>query len=281
MERSKFPPNNVFYNPSVTEDGEYICLRNTEILPNHEYNHIILYKTSTQDLIKVVVPTGMLLPTHNAYRGIEDVRIVKYQQRLWFTATSTHASADMRNVVLLGYLDKSATAIEYMTVLSNFQPPTKNICPFVYKDELYLLDAYDKKIYKVLKTADKVEYTASIWKELRPLKGDACDYRGSTSPVHLHGNTMGYVVHDVIYNDSHTNPGSKLSYTHRWIEFDIERGCITFVSTPFWCMHWGVEFVSGLRYNKQTHEVQLYLGVQDQNPCLCATQLYDLRIGKM
>ncbi len=274
MDKSKFPPHNLFYNPSVDQDFEYVCLRNTEATPNYEMNHMVLYKTSTQQLIKITLPNGMLLPTYNAFRGIEDVRIVKFQGRIWFTATSTHATTDMRNTVLLGYLNDDVTEVEYMTVLTNFPPPTKNICPFVHNNDLYLLDAYQCKIYTIEKKEQ--DYVATFWKDLRGNK-----YRGSTSPVHLHGNTWGFVVHDVIFNDGAVITGSKLSYQHRWIEFDIERGAITFESSPFWMLHWGIEFASGLRYDPNKQEIYLYFGVKDEVPCLCTTQLYELRIGKM
>jgi predicted GH43/DUF377 family glycosyl hydrolase len=278
MEKSKFPPNNLFYNPSVDQDNEYVCLRNTEATPNFEMNHMVLYRMATEELIKIAIPNGMLLPTYNAYRGIEDARIVKFKGRVWFTATSTHATTDMRNTVLLGYLNAKVTEVEYMTVLTNFPPPTKNICPFVHNSELYLLDAYERKIYKVDKNEDNT-YVATFWKQLQTFQTE--HYRGSTSPVHLHGNLWGYVVHDVIFNDGAVITGSKLSYMHRWIEFDIERGAITFESSPFWMLHWGIEFASGLRYNPKKQEVFLYFGVKDEVPCLCTTPLYELRVGKM
>lgn len=281
MKKESFPPQHVLYNPSVLEDGSYICLRDTEATPTHEMNHMVLYHSATSELWKVHIPDGMLLPTYNAYRGIEDARIVKFEDRIWFTATSTHATMDMRNVVLLGYLDKDAKSIEYMTVLTNFPPPTKNICPFVYKGTLCLLDTYGKKLFKIEKIEGEGEYIATVWKELRGLKSDPCEYRGSTSPIFLHGNTWGCVVHDVIFNGSSTRPGSKLLYTHLWMEFDIERGAITFLSSPFWCMHLGIEFASGIRYDPKTMEVHMFMGVKDEHPCVCVTPLYELRAGKM
>lgn len=279
MERAQFPPNHLFYNPSTDQTGEFVYLRNTEVKETYEYNHFILYHQSTQELRKIVVPNHYLLPTYNAYRGIEDVRIVKYNGRLWFTATSTHATRDMRNTVLLGYLDTDNRKVEYMTVLANFVPPTKNISPFVYGDTLCLLDAYGMQLFQVTKSGD--EFVATKWKDLTCANGISLDkYRGSTSPVHLHGHTWGYIVHDVIFNDSSAMPGSKLSYYHYWVEMDIDRGMVTFVSDPFWCMHWGIEFVSGIRYLKDTQEVMMYFGVKDESPCLCTSKLYDLRVGK-
>lgn len=277
MDQSKFPSGQLFYNPSVDQEGKFIYLRNTELKSTYENNHFILYHTSTQDLRKIELPKGFLLPTHNAYRGIEDARIVLHNDQLWFTATSTHATSDMRNVIILGCLNKDATQVEHVTVLKNFHPPTKNISPFVYKDELCLLDAYDMKLYKVEKM--DTEYVATFWKEIKSGIGNH-NFRGSTSPVHLHGNTWGYVVHDVIFNDSSSMPGSKLAYQHYWIEVDMERGMITFQSSPFWLMHWGIEFVSGIRIDKNANMVYLYFGVKDEKPCLCTVSLHDLRCGK-
>lgn len=279
MEKDKFPPNHMFYNPSVDQTGEYIYLRDTEVRQNHEYNHFIIYHQRTQELKRVELPEGFLLPTFNAYRGIEDVRLVKYEGKLWFTATSTHATTDMRNTVLLGYLDSKCTKVDYVTVLRNFEPPTKNISPFVHENDLFLLDAYGLVLYKV--TSSDGEFVATKWKEISCASGiSTAGFRGSTSPVHLHGNTWGYVVHDVIFNDSSALPGSKLSYQHYWVEIDMQRAVITYMSSAFWLMHWGIEFVSGLRYDTQKHEVYMYFGVKDEQPCLCTTKLYDVRVGK-
>lgn len=279
MDRAQFPANHLFYNPSVDQSGEFVYLRDTEVKESYEYNHLIIYHTPTQELRKIVIPEGFLLPTYNAYRGIEDVRLIKHNDRLWFTATSTHASRDMRNTVLLGYLDKENKKVEYITVLTNFIPPTKNISPFVYDNELYLLDAYGMQVFEVSKSGD--EFVATKWKSITCASGISMDkYRGSTSPVHLHGNTWGYVVHDVIFNDSSAMPGSKLSYYHYWVEIDVSRGVVTFLSDPFWCMHWGIEFVSGIRYDKGKDEVYMYFGVKDESPCMCTTKLHDLRVGK-
>jgi hypothetical protein len=187
----------------------------------------------------------------------------------------------MRNVLLLGYLNDDHTTIEHINILKNFQPPTKNVSPFVMNGDLYLLDTFGSMIFTVKKDEGTGEYIAQEVLQLRSAKGISSKrFRGSTSPVHLHGNTWGYVVHDVIYNDSSTMPGSKLSYVHYWVEADFSRGVITFISSPFWCMHWGIEFISGIRYDRNTNEINLYLGIKDELPSLCTCTLHDLRCGK-
>jgi len=65
---------------------------------------------------------------------------------------------------------------------------------------------------------------------------------------------------------------------HHWIEFDIESGQVSFVSSPFWVTTFGVEFVSGIRIDGEN--VELYLGVQDKTAVKYVTNLSGLRSGK-
>jgi hypothetical protein len=103
-------------------------------------------------------------------------------------------------------------------------------------------------------------------------------YRGSTSPVHLHGNTWGCIVHDIIFNDQAALV-TRLSYIHHWIEFDIVSGVISFVSTPFWVAHWGIEYISGIQLIEK-YKVKLFIGVNDTSAIVCDTTLANLRVGK-
>jgi hypothetical protein len=66
---------------------------------------------------------------------------------------------------------------------------------------------------------------------------------------------------------------------HHWLEIDVVRGVVTFVSSPFWVAHWGIEFVSGIE-RRPDGAIRIYLGVKDQDAMICETTLYDLRVGK-
>jgi hypothetical protein len=64
------------------------------------------------------------------------------------------------------------------------------------------------------------------------------------------------------------------------MEFDIERGMATFISSPFIVAQWGVEFVSGIEYYKDKNEIEIFLGVNDQVAVVAKTKLQDLRVGQ-
>jgi hypothetical protein len=150
---------------------------------------------------------------------------------------------------------------------------------------------FQQKIYQVYDDLDALEeeekYVAATVKQLKvvcnagPLMATSdTKFRGSTSPVHLHGNTWGVIAHDIIFNDT-PNILMRCSYVHHWIEFDIVRGAITFISRPFFVAHWGIEYISGIQYDKNnSNPVSLYIGIDDKQPLLCKTTLAHLRVGK-
>ena len=282
IEESSVPKNHVLLNPSFASPILY--LRGTEHSATAMNNYAILFDTSTGKQTKIPPPPEFLAPCVNLFRGIEDFRICWHKGTLWFTGTTTHASDHMTNELLVGYFSPGLDKIERMCTVDIGSLPVKNVCPFSYEGELMLLDAYLMQIYQLVDVVDETgiwkKYDSKPWKPLQYAGSLGNEkYRGSTSPVHLHGNTWGCVVHDIIFNDS-VRLVTRLSYLHHWMEFDISTGVITFVSSPFWVAHWGVEYVSGLSYNKENGEATLYMGVNDVSPLMYHTTLHDLRVGK-
>jgi len=268
----------VCYNPSRA--GPYTYVRATVHSKIDEVNHVILF--DGEELVFNKNMGRRLQPTLNLFQGIEDLRLAMHGERLWFTATCTHASESMNNEMLLGVFTEDVRDIEHMEVIDVGPLPAKNVCPFVKDDALHLLDLYRSKIYRVDDSEDPDR--GSRWKltpvqELRWHAGEPGVYRGSTSPIHLHGSIWGCVGHDIIFNDSRLLK-TRLAYLHHWIEFDIERGVVTFVSGPFWIRHWGVEYVSGI-HKEGDSGIKLYLGVMDRMALIFNTTLADLRCGKM
>lgn len=280
MDTKAYPAHVKFYNPSASEN--YIYIRVTEHTKNSMKNKMVMHNDTTKQTYVVETPWDKLAPTMNLFQGIEDLRLCMFKDRLWFTAATTHASDLMSNELLLGYFNAAVTEIEYLTVLDIGVLPVKNVCPFVHDSCLLLFDMFQQKIYKVetdLEALDEEEkYVAVTIKTLEfankiPLE----KYRGSTSPVHLHGNTWGCVVHDIIFNDT-PSIMMRCSYLHHWVEFDMDRGMITFISRPFFVAHWGIEYISGIQY--KNGKVLLYIGIDDKQPLLCTTTLAHLRVGK-
>lgn len=283
IDKAKFPKNVALFNPSA--DGQYIYIRANTHTSIDETNSIIIHDAKTGKLNMIDAPMDMLRPNANLFKGIEDLRIVVHEGRIWFSATSTHASAHMMNDLLVGYFKEDLTGIEKMSVVDIGSLPVKNVCPFVWNNKLCLLDSFKRKIYSVSEDGENPGiFIATLEKVIRVGSGidDTC-FRGSTSPVHMYGNTWGFIVHESIINDTSISTSQtvmRLAYFHRWVEIDIERGVITFVSEPFFCIMWGIEYISGIRYSRDKNEIELFIGINDETSARFITTLEDLRVGK-
>lgn len=287
VDQKSYPPNTVLFNPSA--DGDFTYIRATRHSSTEEVNYAILHDTKKNVTHTIESPMNLLKPTVNLFKGIEDLRIVVFNDRVWFTGTTTHASASMNSEMVLGHFNKDFTAVERLSAIDAGPLPVKNVCPFVYGDRLRLIDTWRRVIYEVeevfIPESNPPIFEKFALNKITGIKvgGGIPDkgIRGSTSPIHLHGNTWGFVVHDMIVNDSSAQFVTRLSYYHHWVEMDMERAQVTFFSAPFWIAHWGIEYVSGIKYvDRNRGLVELYFGVQDQTPVKCITRLCDLRIGK-
>jgi hypothetical protein len=284
------PQNNVFFNPSVAWPILYI--RRNEHFKTKEINSIFLYNLENRKNYVINSPMHILQKNCNLFTGIEDLRICWFKDNLWFSGTCTHVSPNMTSELVIGYFNKDLNAIERFSHVDIGSIPVKNVCPFVANGELLLFDIYKSAIYTctdVYEPVDPANANANAkpkWKKFAATKiksliaapGLSIDgFRGSTSPVHLHGNTYGVIVHDIIFNDQATLI-TRLSYLHIWMEFDVTTGVVSFVSTPFWLANWGIEYVSGFMIKNEV--VTIYLGVNDQTAASFTTTIQDLRVGK-
>ena len=313
IDEKTLPPNNVFFNPSIAYPIIYI--RRNEHFKTKEVNSVFLYNIDTKQNYTIPSPSQFLKNNVNLYTGIEDLRICWYKDLLWFSGTCTHVSDNMTSELCVGHFNKELTCVERMSYVDLGVSPVKNVCPFVVGDDLLLFDMYLMAIYKCYEVNESVHVTivsdsvtgidnlslddktdktdkteknekTGKWlnfaaKKVRPLvHGESIKidgYRGSTSPVHLHGNTWGVIVHDIIFNDQAALV-TRLSYLHIWLEFDVSTGEITFVSTPFWVAIWGIEYVSGIRI--ENDNVTLFMGINDISTLTYTTTVYNLRVGK-
>lgn len=271
-------PDFSYFNPSSAYP--YIYVRATEKLDTSmaQVSHMFLYSYKTDSMIMVDVPQGTLQPSYNYYQGVEDTRILMYHDRLWFVSTSTHISSSMRSEMMIGYFSKDIKQIEFCQHLDLGIRPVKNICPFQYQDEMLLIDTYTLVVYRVIETnTEPKTLTMDVVCTLEPCYGlHRCMIRGSTSPVHLHGDLYGCVAHEHIPKAS----GGAFAYVSYWMEFDIGRRVVTFFSSPFFVTCLGIEFVSGIEYDPKQDTVELFLGFKDKVPLVAYTTLQDLRVGE-
>ena len=277
------PANMTFFNPSRA--GDVIYVRVTEHDGPTQRNKAILLESASKVSHTVESPYHLLAKTVNLFQGIEDLRLCWFEDKLWFTGTTTHASHEMRNELIVGYFNKRLTDVEYMSTVDIGHLPVKNVSPFVWNGKLCMWDMFKMRIYEVEvpKAQEHAKLTAKIVRSFTygpGLPTTSEPLRGSTSPIHLHGSTWGCVVHDIIFNDTPMIT-FRLSYIHHWVEFDIERGIITFISQPFFIAHWGIEYVSGIYQDPKDYEkITLYFGIEDKHAMQCTTRLHELRFGK-
>lgn len=265
-------PKFSYFNPSSAYP--YIYVRATERVENVEMNHMFLYYYKTDRMKMIHIPLHTLQPTLHYYQGIEDTRLFFYQGRLWFLSTSTHVTEALKSEMLLGYFDEEVSSILCSQHLDFQIRPIKNVCPFVNGDRLYMIDLYMLAIYEV--DVNVSPWVPRVVNTLTPCRGLSKKMlRGSTSPIHLHGSLWGCVAHDHIPQASQ-GVHAYLSY---WMEFDLARGAVTFLSAPFFVSCLGIEFLSGIEYDPLHDKVELYLGVRDKDPVVAYTTLHDLRVG--
>jgi hypothetical protein len=287
LDENQLPKDHVVFNPSIAYP--IIYMRGVKQTQFGEENYIILYDIEKKTSQTINGLENILQKNINRYKGLEDLRICNYKNKLWFTATSTHAGPSMNSEVAVGYFNSQHTRIEKILYIPLGKPPIKNICPFVYNSKLCLFDIFKKTIYEVIDknqsnssnpilSENSKDFTTQIMHTITCGSGlDIDNFRGSTSPIHLHGNLYGCIVHDIIFNDS-TQQVTQLAYMHHWIEFDANIGQITFVSSPFWATTFGIEFISGMHI--EGDNVELYIGVQDKSTVKYITTLSFLRSGK-
>jgi hypothetical protein len=285
IDTKSLPKNTVLFNPSIAHPILY--LRTNAHSAVDERNSVTLYNVATKKLTQIDTPWNDLKKTVNLFKGIEDLRICWFNRQLWFAGTCTHASDNMTSELIVGFFDKSLAKVEKISAVDIGSLPVKNMTLYTFNDKLYMLDVYLKAIYEITEEFthenDKKVFTKFVATKYLPLKcGSGIkidDLRGSTCPVHLHGNTWGCIVHDIIFNDQ-TSLVTRLSYLHIWMEFDALTGVVTFLSSPFWICQWGIEYCSGMYLHEDGNTVDLYLGVNDQTCAIYNTTLFDLRVGK-
>lgn len=277
LDRKGLAANVACYNPSRA--APYTYIRMTVREADSETNRILLHDDRTKEARVVPASTvGGLTPTLNHYQGLEDLRILMRAGVLWFTATCTHASAHMMSEMVVGRFTDDARGIQRLNTVDVGALPAKNVVPFDLDGRLGLLDFLQGKMFYLKEGEETAPITIDSAQDITWAAGAPATYRGSTSPIHLHGNTWGCVVHDMMYTKVN---GIRigLSYLHYWLEMDLVRGVVTFVSPAFWIAHWGVEYVSGIECIEGADGggVRLFMGVTDNNAVVCETTLFDLR----
>lgn len=170
--------------------------------------------------------------------GFEDLRIFRWNGKLWATATALDHNPEGRpEIVLLEFEERLAEfAIVAAHVQRSYVPERcqKNWLPFVREGELLLLYGTDPTV--VLRV-DPITMQATEHRRSDP---DASleTFRGSSPLVPFRGGWL-YVVHE-----ASDVPNETRRYLHRLVELDGELRVRRF-SDPFRFLHTGIEFCAG------------------------------------
>lgn len=183
--------------------------------------------------------------------GLEDVRLVEWLGRHWFTATTCQVpGAGGSPQVVLGRLSEDLTRIEDLKpiLFPGRRPVEKNWVLWPQGDQLFCVYSFDPLVVmKVLPDSGEA-------KEIRrgPVRGYAGQFRGSSPVIETPDGSLA-VVHDV------SNLHDRNVYTHRLVE--IREGGLR-VSRPFLLEHHGIEYACGLSFDGET--LTISYGLEDR-----------------
>jgi tetratricopeptide (TPR) repeat protein len=188
--------------------------------------------------------------------GLEDVRWVVHDDRVWLTATCyqvPHAKNASR--VVLGRMNEQLDATDHVVALeyADVQEMEKNWVPWSVGGELRVIYGYDP--FVVLHVDPATGATEVTHKSDPPVRLSGC--RGSAGPVPVPGHAGRYLV--MVHEVAFRNEGR--AYWHRWLVVDEHDGIVGW-SDPFVFDHIGIEYATGLVTLDDEHLIVTY-GYED------------------
>ncbi len=226
-------------------------------------------------------------------QGLEDMRIVRVNNTLWFTAFTRSMSPDWVSLTVLGKLSSTITPggaenggaepggvveVESLTLMQVVDPSImeKNWLPFELNGELLLTYSVGPNLF-VLRPDVTTGHNESVF--FSPTHLDFHRFRGSAGPFEFtHNGVVGslYVVHEVVYKEYRTDSDTtSRTYFHRFVFADDE-WVVTHVSRVFIFEEIGVEFCTGIAESHQQGMVVLSVGIQDRR-----ARLYEMSKAKI
>jgi hypothetical protein len=173
-------------------------------------------------------------------QGLEDVRWLVHEGRVWFTATCCQVPGRGGHPqVVLGRMNTALDAVDHLVPLESdlARPVEKNWIPWSLGRRLFLIYSYDP--FVVVRVDPRSGRTWPAAAQIPHAR--AVRFRGSTPPVRIPEAPGRWVllVHEVARHE-HENV-----YAHRFVEID-ESPAIIGWSLPFVFDHRGIEYAAGL-----------------------------------
>jgi len=245
-------------NPSICRD--YLYFRMLNITDTIWDNKIVMYtkENSTSTIIQC---------NEIDMQQLEDLRIFDYRDNVWFTCS--RKNKDRLFETLLCNFNNDCTMIDKVHYCIKSDTHIKNLVPLVHEECIFLIDVHREVSYQ-LSDSDRDNLTER--KIDLSLKPNNVNLYGSTQYIQIDDSIYGGIVHDLFY------VGRQRYYIHYWVEIDVSRWTLVFISRPFIFRTFGIEFASGLEKTSSGH-YQILFGYQDTDSCTCFVSLQQLRFG--
>jgi tetratricopeptide (TPR) repeat protein len=205
-------------------------------------------------------------------QGFEDCRLFEFDQRLWFTCTTTDTNPTgsfQISLCQLGNMEREDSIPVHL--ISSLKGPDpyrceKNWLPFVFEGKFHTIYQYDPfTIYAPDPKTGDCECVHSY----QPAY-DFSRLRGSAGPIPF---DEGYLVlvHEVVFL-----PDSRRAYVHRFL-FLNQDWIVTKKSKPFIFKHIGVEYCCSMSWDHTAAKIVLPIGIEDQEAALCIVDSSEIR----
>jgi hypothetical protein len=218
--------------------------------------------------------------------GLEDVRWVRHQDRVWFTATCCQVpSAGGWPRVVLGLMTPDLCGVERVMRLDYGKQGEgdreKNWVPWSRGDDLLLIYSYDP--FVVLRVDTETGACAEVQRWTPPF--NASRWKGSTAPVPWEDGHWLMLVHETAYMLGSDSQWAYSVYAHRFVELEDDTLTVTRYSRPFTWERQGtagacIEYAAGL----VRHDAGLIVtyGVEDREAAWAeiAPETVEMMLGR-
>jgi len=204
--------------------------------------------------------------------GLEDCRIVKFDNSLWFTCTTADTNPTGQRQISLCKLDNEKVGkiveVEKLVPLlgRDLNRCEKNWLPFVKDGSLHIV--YSSDPFVIFKPDIETGECKTVLEYKPPL--DFTSFRGSGGPIEFDDGYL-MLVHEVALL-----PEYERCYLHRFLYLD-KNFIAEQISKPFTFQHQGVEFCASMTIDHSGKELIMPIGIEDREAYLCFIDLATVR----
>jgi tetratricopeptide (TPR) repeat protein len=272
-----------FYNPSIINHNNdfYINIRTSNYSMNIINNHLCykVYdndnivdinnenpvvtkniicglnksKCELQDLRMLNFDDFDLFKFNFTVKGIEDIRLLSYNNDIYFVGNSREVTNNNSPKMLLGKYSTKENKVENLVVLHNYEDNQcqKNWSPFVHDGKILLFYSFSPLV--ILEPNLETGKCTLYKKGTMDLNYEFL--RGGSQGFYIKGK-LHFITHEVIYENGRI-------YLHRFVKMNEDLS-IDKVSYPFYMKNQGIEYISGAVYDDDKNEVLITWGSDDK-----------------